>query len=88
MPSPLPGMAPYIEHPEIWSDFHGDLAGEIRARLNAVIQPRYVARLAPRVTYEEIEIATAHAVRPDVGVWKTEPSQGTMPTSRRSEARL
>jgi hypothetical protein len=79
MPSPLPGMDPYIEHPEIWSDFHGDLAAELRARLNAVIRPRYVARLAPRVTYEEIEIATPRGVRPDVGVWKPESSNGSIP---------
>ncbi|NUQ63676.1 MAG: DUF4058 family protein, partial [Pirellulales bacterium] len=52
MPSPFPGMDPYIEHPEVWSDFHGDLAAEIRADLNRVVQPRYVARLVPRVTYE------------------------------------
>ena len=38
MPSPLPGMDPYIEHPEIWSDFHGDLAGdEGRYRVQASV---------------------------------------------------
>jgi hypothetical protein len=31
MTSPFPGMAPYIEEPEVWSDFHGGLAGEMRA---------------------------------------------------------
>ena len=30
MPSPFPGMDPYIEAPDIWSDFHGDLAAEMR----------------------------------------------------------
>jgi hypothetical protein len=30
MASPFPGMDPYIEQPEIWSDFHLDLAAEIR----------------------------------------------------------
>ena len=34
MLSPLPGVDPYIEAPRIWSDFHGDLAGEIRAVFN------------------------------------------------------
>jgi hypothetical protein len=62
-------MDPYIEHPEVWSDFHGDLAAEIRAELNKVIQPRYVARLVPRVTYEIVEIEKPRSVRPDVGVW-------------------
>jgi len=45
-------MDPYIEAPDIWSDFHGDVAAEMRAELNRVLQPRYVARLTPHVTYE------------------------------------
>jgi uncharacterized protein DUF4058 len=71
MPSPFPGMDPWIEDPEIWSDFHGDLAAEIRASLNGVISPRYVARLVPRVTYEEVDVARVRAIRPDVEVWRS-----------------
>ena len=71
MPSPFPGMDPYIEDPEVWSDFHSDLAGEIRAQLNPHIQPAYVARLVPRVTYDIVEVARTRGVRPDVAVWKT-----------------
>jgi len=67
-------MDPYIEHPEVWSDFHGDLAAEIRAELNKVIQPRYVARLTPRVTYEIVEIDDIRNVRPDVGIWQPRPA--------------
>ena len=77
MPSPFPGMDPYIEDPEIWSDFHGDLAAEIRADLNRGIQPRYVARLTPRVTYEEVEVSQTRVVRPDVGVWKPDREQSS-----------
>lgn len=69
MPSPLPGMDPYIEQPDVWSDFHGRLAEQISGELNKVIQPRYVARLTPRVTYEIVEIERPRGVRPDVGVW-------------------
>jgi Protein of unknown function (DUF4058) len=47
MLSPFPGMDPYIEHPEVWSDFHGALAEVIRSQLNEVIRPRYVARMTP-----------------------------------------
>jgi hypothetical protein len=68
-------MDPYIEHPNVWSDFHSDLAGEIRARLNPQIQPRYVARLVPLVTYDLIEVAQTRAIRPDVAVWQSDPSQ-------------
>src|SRR2546426_4201822 len=60
MSSPFPSMDPYIEDPEVWSDFHGGLADEMRAQLNSVLQPcyvarltpRYVARLTPRVIYD------------------------------------
>jgi len=67
-------MDPYIEHPEVWSDFHGGLADQIRADLNRVIQPRYVARMTPRVTYEVVEIEESRSVRPDVGVWQPRPA--------------
>jgi len=38
MPSPFPGMDPFIESQREWPDFHSDLAGEIRARLNQDLQ--------------------------------------------------
>lgn len=69
MASPFPGMDPYIEDPEIWSDFQNNLAAEIRAQLNAIIQPRHVARLIPRVTYDIVEVAQTRGIRPDVAVW-------------------
>ena len=37
MPSPFPGMDPFIETLELWPDNHGDVASEIRARLNRQI---------------------------------------------------
>lgn len=80
MGSPFPGMDPYIESPELWSDFHNDLASEIRAKLNQTIQPNYFARLTPYVTYEIIEIGKTHGIRPDVGVWQPRPPTGKSPT--------
>jgi len=78
MPSPFPGMDPYLERPSLWVDFHNNLAPEIQAQLNQVIQPRYVARLTPYVTYEVIEIAEVQPIRPDVGVLReTGPGYGT-----------
>lgn len=72
MLSPFPGMDPYIESPRIWSDFHGDLAGEIRATLNRQIRPSYFAALTPYVTYETIEVTQkkTYGMYPDVGIWK------------------
>jgi Protein of unknown function (DUF4058) len=76
MPSPFPGMDPYIETPELWPDFHGDLAAEIRASLNEQIQPRYFARLTPYLTYEEIEVGQTRGIRPDVGIGRSQPAAG------------
>ena len=38
MPSPFPGMDPYIESPALWSDFHNNLASEIPGPTEAVIE--------------------------------------------------
>ncbi|MBM3222424.1 MAG: DUF4058 family protein [Candidatus Tectomicrobia bacterium] len=43
MPSPFPGMDPFIESRRIWTDFHLDLAAEMRAYLNTRVQPGYYA---------------------------------------------
>jgi len=78
MPSPFPGMDPYIEGPEIWSDFHNNIAPEIQGQLNRVIRPRYVARLIPHVTYEVVEITQTRRIRPDLGVWQRHPPHKEM----------
>jgi len=79
MASPFPGMDPYIEAKEIWSDFHHDLAAEIRALLNTKIQPSYYATAVTYATYDVIEVAPAkpRTMSPDVSVWRTK--VGTSP---------
>lgn len=47
MPSPFPGMDPYIEQSKLWVDFHNRLADEISAQLNSQIRLAYFARLTP-----------------------------------------
>ena len=76
MLSPFPGMDPYLEHPQLRPDFHGNLAPDIQARLNQHIEPAYFARLTPYVTYEVVEIADVQGVRPDVGVGQSQPRAG------------
>jgi len=72
MPSPFPGMDPYIEQSKLWVDFHNGLADEIRAHLNAKIRPTYFARTTPYTTYEVVEISQSRLqnIRPDVGVMR------------------
>jgi hypothetical protein len=48
MPSPFPGMDPYLENPSIWPDFHQALSTEIRNSLNGQLPAPYYARVAAR----------------------------------------
>ena len=47
MPSPFPGMDPYLES-DMWQEFHGTLANAIRQQLLTVLPPKYVALLSKR----------------------------------------
>jgi Protein of unknown function (DUF4058) len=73
MPSPFPGMDPYLEASHIWEDLHARLANEISDQLTPRLRPRYVAALTPRVTYEAVAImAVPRTIKPDVGIYQTQ----------------
>jgi hypothetical protein len=71
MPSPFPGMDPYIEQPQLWGDFHNNLASAIQAALNPELRPHYFARLIPYVTYESVGIGEVSRTYPDVSVFQS-----------------
>ena len=76
MPSPFPGMDPYLEAPDIWPDLHEALAGELRAELNLLLPQPYYARLEVRPEVGIVDDAgTARRIVPDVAVIK--PSDAT-----------
>lgn len=41
MPSPFPGMNPYLEHPELWPGVHHLLISEIARVLSPLLRPKY-----------------------------------------------
>lgn len=41
MPTPFPGMDPYLEQPGLWSEVHQNLITAIQWYLTPIIQPRY-----------------------------------------------
>lgn len=49
MPSPFPGMDPYLENPSTWPDLHSSLISYIREALQPQIRPKYIARIGERV---------------------------------------
>jgi hypothetical protein len=69
MPSPFPGMDPYIEASGLWGDFHGTMLGAIRAELNQRLPPGYVASIELYVWTPERKAAKGRRkVEPDVYV--------------------
>lgn len=67
MPSPFPGMDPYLEG-VIWPDVHQRLATEISRRLAPRLRPGYVARLALTVFHDDPSIEGIGIVYPDVEI--------------------
>jgi hypothetical protein len=69
MPSPFPGMDPFIEMEE-WSDFHGAMIFAFRAQLAPKLRPKYVVRAETRV-YLERSYQEAQQFQPDVRIAKS-----------------
>ena len=67
MPSPFPGMDPYLEG-YLWPDFHHELASQIRRRLTPRLRPRYVARIETSVVEDTSPEAEIGIMYPDVEV--------------------
>lgn len=49
MPTPFPGMDPYLEQPGIWPDVHNALIAALRDDLSPRLRPRYFVSLETRV---------------------------------------
>jgi len=49
MPSPFPGMDPYLEHPELWPALHHLLISEIFRFLSPQLRPKYLVSLEVRI---------------------------------------
>jgi len=73
MPSPFPGMDPYLEG-YLWPDFHHRLASRISALLATQIQPKYVARLEISVIEDETFEAEIGVMYPDVEIVQVQPA--------------
>ncbi len=72
MPSPFPGMDPYLEG-EMWQEFHDRLANQISTQLMPLLAPKYVALLAKRYVIDRplmgvFGLPTERAFYPDVHV--------------------
>ena len=65
MPSPFPGMDPYLEG-YVWPDVHHRLATQISDQLTPHLRPRYVARIEIRMVVDESPQSEVGILYPDV----------------------
>ncbi len=80
MPSPFPGVDPYLEDSE-WGSFHAQLIASMARQLAPQLRPRYVALTEKRFTYDEPDdlSITEHngSIYPDVAVAERAPMSST-----------
>lgn len=67
MPSPFPGMDPYLEG-YLWSDVHTALANKLRQQLTPKLRPQYTARLEIYLVEDTTPEAEVGILYPDVEV--------------------
>jgi hypothetical protein len=81
MPSPFPGMDPYLENPEIFPDFHDSVITYLREAVQARLPAPYFAALGRRVWIE----VSRRSVGPDVQIQRARAglssSRATVPSA-------
>ncbi len=87
MPSPFPGMDPYLEG-YLWPDFHHRIATEITRQLAPRIRPRYVARLEVSVVEDPSPEAELAILYPDVEVLSLERHEASAPAGLSTEPEI
>src|SRR4028118_379295 len=68
MPSPFPGMNPYLEHESVFHGFHQNLIVEVMRALVPQIRPGYIADTDVNVYIHELSGDERLLGRPDVHV--------------------
>ena len=68
MPSPFPGMDPYLESPHLWPDVHHELISQIRTTLAPCLRPHYVARVELRSYFMDADDPGLELIIPDVRI--------------------
>ncbi|MFM9961865.1 MAG: DUF4058 family protein [Planctomycetaceae bacterium] len=67
MPSPFPGMDPFIEH-QRWRDFHSTFIPYVKAALTEIVRPRYVVEIEENVYLAREDGDLLRTIAPDVAV--------------------
>ncbi|MEZ0264294.1 MAG: DUF4058 family protein [Phycisphaerae bacterium] len=78
MPSPFPGMDPYLEQEDVWEDFHESFVLGLRSAIVGSLGARYYAKVEQRLYIHELAADRRRLIsKADVGVTTDEPRPGS-----------
>lgn len=80
MPSPFPGMNPYLETPDLWSGVHGRLIITIADVLSPLLRPKYFVAVEERI-YESTPNDRILVGIPDVSIQRQTTGTNTTNTT-------
>jgi len=79
MPTPFPGMDPYLEHPALWSNVHNSLISALGDVLAPQLRPRYYVSIEERIyTYEPGDLVFTDRADVAVGPLTPQPLDALM----------
>lgn len=77
MPSPFPGMDPYLEEPGLWPDVHHRLISAASELLGAQLRPKYYVRVEERVYISDKTDPGRSVIAPDLRIAERPELAGT-----------
>lgn len=83
MPSPFPGMDPYLEVSRLFEDFHAKFINYLQESLADLVSEQYDVRVREKVYLvhsDEDDAIIAKRIEPDVAVTTREPQEGSVVT--------
>ena len=84
MPSPFPGMDPYLEQEDAWHDFHERFMPLAAELIGAQVMPAYIAKIDQHVYIRELPAEERRLIgRGDVTVARLRPGGRRIPRQRR-----
>ena len=87
MPSPFPGMNPYLEQEDVWHDFHERFMPAAAEMLLPQLRPKYIVRLDEHAYIHELPAEQRRLIgRPDAAIAALQHMPGTAIATRKVEA--
>lgn len=68
MPSPFPGMNPYLEQDDVWHDFHQRFATVVAEMIGAQVAARYIVKLDEHAYIHELAAEQRQVGLPGIDV--------------------